>query len=129
MGRFVGEEPVATQIVDAAIAIHRVLGPGLLEFAYVAAMEIELSERGMRFVREAPIHAQYHDRPLGIVYRADLLVENKVLIEAKSVRQIEDIHIAQVLSYLRLSRLSLGLLLNFNVPVMKRGIKRIANNL
>ena len=123
------EDAVATQVVDAVIAIHRALGPGLLESAYVAALEIELSERGLRYQREVPIQARYHDQPLGIVYRADLVVENKVLIEAKSVRQLEDIHIAQVLSYLRLGGLSLGLLLNFNVPVMRLGIKRIANNL
>ena len=121
------EDAIATHVVDAVIAIHRALGPGLLES--VAALEIELSERGLRYQREAPIQARYHDQPLGIVYRADLLVENKVLIEAKSVRQLEDIHIAQVLSYLRLGGLSLGLLLNFNVPVMRLGIKRIANNL
>ena len=129
MGRALDEDAIATHVVDAVIEIHRALGPGLLESAYVAALEIELSERGLRYQREAPIQARYHDQPLGIVYRADLLVENKVLIEAKSVRQLEDIHIAQVLSYLRLGGLSLGLLLNFNVPVMRLGIKRIANNL
>ena len=123
------EDDVAAQIVDASIAVHRAFGPGLLESAYLAAMEIELSERGLNFTRELPIQATYHDRPLGIVYRADLVVEGKVLIEAKAVRDIEDIHIAQVVSYLRLGRLKLGLLLNFNVQVMKRGIKRIANNL
>ena len=123
------EDDVAAQIVDASIAVHRAFGPGLLESAYLAAMEIELSERGLNFTRELPIQAMYHDRPLGIVYRADLVVEGKVLIEAKAVRDIEDIHIAQVVSYLRLGRLKLGLLLNFNVQVMKRGIKRIANNL
>jgi GxxExxY protein len=114
----VTEDAVAAQIVDASIAVHRAFGPGLLESAYLAAMEIELFERGLSFAR-----------PLGIVYRADLVVEGKVLIEAKAVREIEDIHIAQVLSYLRLGQLKLGLLLNFNVQVMKRGIKRIANNL
>jgi GxxExxY protein len=125
----VTEDEVAAQIVDASIAVHRAFGPGLLESAYLAAMEIELSERGLNFVRELPIQATYRDRPLGIVYRADLVVEGKVLIDAKSVRELEDIHIAQVISYLRLSQLKLGLLLNFNVSVMKRGIKRIANNL
>ena len=123
------EDGVAAQVVDAAIAIHRALGPGLLESAYVAALEVELVDRGLQFVREAPIQAHYRSRPLGIVYRADMIVENKVLIEAKSVRTIEEIHTAQVLSYLRLGNFRLGLLLNFNVPIMKRGIKRIANNL
>jgi GxxExxY protein len=124
----VDEDAVAAQIVDAAIAIHRALGPGLLESAYIAALEVELVDRGLQFVREAPIQARYRSRPLGVVYRADMIVENKVLIEAKSVRAIEEIHTAQLLSYLRLGNFRLGLLLNFNVPIMKRGIKRIANN-
>lgn len=123
------EDAVAAQIVDAAIAIHRALGPGLLESAYVAALAIELFDRGLQFDSEAPIHAHYRGRPLGIVYRADMVVENKVLIEAKSVRDIEAIHVAQLLSYLRLGDFKLGLLLNFNAPTMKRGIKRIVNNL
>ena len=123
------EDATAAEIVDAAIAVHRAFRPGLLESAYVAAMEIELSERGLQFAREVPLQASYHGRPLGIVYRADIVVEDKVLIEAKSVREIDDIHVAQVISYLRLANLKLGLLLNFNVPVMKRGIKRIANSL
>ena len=122
------DDAVAAQIVDAAIAVHRALGAGLLESAYVAALGIELSDRGLQFAQEVPVHARYRDRPLGVVYRADLIVDGKVLIEAKSVRQIEDIHLAQVLSYLRLGGLRLGLLLNFNVPVMKAGIKRIINN-
>ena len=125
----VNANAIAAHVVDAAIAVHRVFGPGLLESAYVAAMEIELSERGLLFAREVPLQGCYHGRPLGIVYRADIVVENKLLIEAKSVLGIEDIHIAQVISYLRLANLRLGLLLNFNVPVMKREIKRIANNL
>ena len=124
----VDDEAVAAQIVDASIAVHRALGAGLLESAYVAALGIELSDRGLQFAQEVPIHASYRNRPLGIVYRADLIVEGRVLIEAKSMRQIEDIHLAQVLSYLRLSGLRLGLLLNFNVPVMKAGIKRIINS-
>jgi GxxExxY protein len=125
----VDEDAIATEVVDAAIAVHRAFGPGLLESAYVAAMEIELSERGLAFEVEVPLQGTYHGRPLGIVYRADIVVEGKVLIEAKSVRDLEDIHVAQVVSYLRLANLRLGMLLNFNVPVMKRGIKRIANSL
>jgi GxxExxY protein len=125
----VDEDVIASQVVDAAIAVHRAFGPGLLESAYVAAMEIELSERGLTFASEVPLQGSYHGRPLGIVYRADIIVEGKLLIEAKSVREIEDIHIAQVISYLRLANLKLGLLLDFNVSMMKRGIKRIANSL
>ena len=123
------EDAVATQVVDAAVAVHRALGPGLLESAYLAAMAIEMVERDLKFEQEVAIQARYHDRPLGVGYRADLIVEDKVLVEAKSVRQLEDVHIAQTLSYLRLGGFRLGILLNFNVPIMKRGIKRIANNL
>jgi GxxExxY protein len=125
----VDEDGVATEIVDAAVAVHRALGPGLLESAYLGAMTIEMLERRLTFEREVAVQAQYHGRPLGIAYRADLIVEGKVLVETKSVRELEDVHISHVLSYLRLGGFRLGLLLNFNVPIMKRGIKRIANNL
>jgi GxxExxY protein len=125
----VDEDAVAAQIVDAAVAVHRALGPGLLESAYLAAMAIEMVERGLMFEQEVAVQARHHDRPLGVAYRADLIVERKVLVEAKSVRELEDVHIAQTLSYLRLGGFRLGILLNFNVPIMKRGIKRIANNL
>ena len=125
----VDEQAVSAHVVDAAIAVHRVFGPGLLESACAAALAIEFAERGLFFVCDAPINARYRGRPLGVVYRADSIVENKVLIETKAVRTIEDIHIAQVLSYLRLGGFKLGLLLNFNVPVMKQGIKRIVNDL
>ncbi len=128
-GDVLDEDAVATQVVDAAVAVHRALGPGLLESAYLAAMAIEMVERNLMFEQEVAIQARYHDRPLGVAYRADLIVESKVLVEAKSVRDLEGVHIAQTLSYLRLGGFRLGILLNFNVPIMKRGIKRIANNL
>ena len=120
-------EALAAAMVDAAIAVHRVLGPGLLESAYVAALQIECSERGFESVREAALEATYRGRPLGIAYRADLLVENALIVEVKSVRSIDDVHLAQVLSYLRMARLRLALLLNFNVALMKHGIRRVIN--
>ena len=116
-------------MVDAAIAVHRVLGPGLLESVYVSALGIELAERNIRFEREVAVQGQYRGKPLGIAYRADLLVEGIVLIEAKAVQTLEPVHLAQVLSYLRLSGLHLGYLLNFHAPVMKNGIKRVVNRL
>jgi GxxExxY protein len=128
-GRQVNEDGVSRHVVDAAIAVHRALGPGLLESAYVAALEIELSERQLHFVREAPVQGHYRGKPLGVVYRADLIVENLVLIEAKAVQTLEPIHASQLLSYLRLGRWKLGLLLNFNAPTMKDGIRRIVNQL
>lgn len=123
------EDECARQVVDGAISIHRELGPGLLESAYVAALEIELAERGLRFAREAPIQASYHGKPLGVAYRADLIVESLLLLEVKSVDVLNPVHMAQTLSYLRLGNLKLGLLLNFSVPLMKQGIKRVVNKL
>ena len=115
-GRKVNEEDCAREVVDASVAIHKTLGPGLLESAYVAALEIELAERGMHFVREAPIRAAYHGKPLGVAYRADLIVESLLLVEVKSVDALNPAHLAQTLSYLRLGRLPLGLLINFSAP-------------
>ena len=121
-------EDCARQVVDAAVAIHKGLGPGLLESAYAAALEIELTERELRFTRETPIRAEYHGKPLGVAYRADLIVESLLLVEVKSVDVLNPVHLAQTLSYLRLGNLRLGLLLNFSVPLMKQGIKRVVNS-
>ena len=100
----------------------------MLESAYVAALEIELAERGLQFLREAPIGAEYRGKPLGVAYRADLIVESLLLVEVKSVDVLNPVHLAQTLSYLRLGNLRLGLLLNFSVPLMKQGIKRVINS-
>ena len=121
------EDDAAAQVVDAAIAIHKVLGPGLLESAYVAALEIELSERGLAFAREVPIQAMYRSKPLGVAYRADLVVESSLLVEVKSVSVLSPSHVAQTLSYLRLGGFPLGLLMNFSAPLMKQGIRRVIN--
>ena len=123
------EDEISGHLVDAAIAVHKALGPGLQESAYVAALEIELTHRDLYFEREAPINATYRGQSLGIAYRADLLVRGKVLIEVKSVQSLETIHVAQLLSYLRLGGWKLGLLLNFNTTLMKSGIRRVVNDL
>ena len=123
------ENELAAVVVDAALAVHKALGPGLLESVYVAALAIELTERRLQHEREVAIHATYRDRPLGIAYRADLLVESKLLIEVKATDAIHDAHVAQTLSYLRLLGLRLGLLINFSAPLIKHGIKRVVNNL
>ena len=128
-GRKVDENEAARHAVDAALAVHKVLGPGLLESAYVGALEIEFVERGLRFAREVPIEASYRGQPLGVSYRADLVVESILLIEVKSIASLTPIHLAQMLTYLRLGGLRLGLLMNFSAPLMKQGIKRIANKL
>lgn len=123
------EEEISKEVVDAALAIHRALGPGLLESAYVTALEIECGQRGLEFAREVAINASYLGRPLGVVYRADLVINDLVLVEVKAVQGIDPIHRAQVLSYLRFGRWKLGLLLNFHSQFMKNGISRIANDL
>ncbi len=123
------ENGLAGVVVDAALAVHKALGPGLLESVYVAALAIELTERQVNHEREVAIHAAYRDRPLGIAYRADLIVESKLLVEVKAVEAIHDAHVAQTLSYLRLTGMRLGLLINFSAPLIKQGIKRVVNNL
>ena len=123
------ENELAGVVVDAALAVHKALGPGLLESVYVAALAIELTERQLQHEREVAINAIYRGRPLGIAYRADLVVESKLLIEVKAVDAIHDAHVAQTLSYLRLTNLRLGLLINFSAPLIKHGIRRVVNNL
>jgi GxxExxY protein len=128
-GRKVGEEALSVHVIDAAVTVHRELGPGLLESAYVAALEIELADRNLSFVREAAVQGIYRGKPLGVVYRADLLVENLVLLEIKAVQALDRVHGAQLLSYLRLGNWKLGFLLNFHAPLMKDGIRRVVNKL
>ena len=114
-------------IVGAAIEVHKVLGPGLLELAYEEALCYEFSTRGLSFERQKPLAVRYKGVTLNCGYRLDLLVESLVIIELKAVERLDPIHEAQLLTYLKLSNLWLGLLLNFNVSVMKQGIKRIVN--
>ena len=109
--------------------VQRVLGVGLLESAYSAALAIEFAERGLRFEREAPIIARHKGREVGLAYRADFVVEQAVIVEAKAVDTLIDIHRAQVLSYLRLSGLKLGLIINFHAFPVVKGIQRVVNKL
>ncbi len=118
-------EQVATQIVDAAIAVHRELGPGLLESAYQGCLEYELRSRGLRVVREMSMPVVYRNVKIDCGYRIDLVVEDLIIIEIKSVDGLAPIHTAQLLTYLKLSGLKLGFLMNFNVQLMKDGLKRI----
>lgn len=124
------ENDFSHAIIGAAVEVQRVLGVGLLESAYCAALAVELTERELGFKREVPVTAVYKGRSLGVVYRADFVVEDSVILELKAIDDIADIHRAQLLSCLRLSGLKLGLLINFNTfPVVKRGIHRVVNNL
>jgi len=125
----VTENELSRVIIGAAIEVHKTLGPGLLESAYETCLERELVIRGLKVKRQVGLPLVYKDISCDIGYRVDLLVENKVIIEIKSVEALNDVHIAQVLTYLKLSRCKLGLLINFNVKRLKEGVKRLVNNL
>ncbi len=115
-------------VIGACIEIHRALGPGLLESAYEECLCHELSVAGIKFERQKPLPVRYKEVNLNCGYRLDLVVEQKLIVELKTVESLLPIHEAQLLTYLKLSGLTLGMLINFNVPVLKSGIKRIANN-
>ena len=123
------ENELSKVIIGAAIEVHKTLGPGLLESVYETCLERELVIRGLKVKRQVGLPLVYKDISCDIGYRVDLLVENKVIIEIKSVEALNDVHIAQVLTYLKLSRCKLGLLINFNVKRLKEGVKRLVNNL
>ena len=116
-------------VIGAAIEVHEVLGPGLLESAYEECPCRELSPRNIDFKRQKPIPVIYKGISLDCGYRMDIVVEDRLVLELKSCEKIENIHRAQLLTYLKLSSLKLGLILNFNTPVMKEGIVRLVNNL
>ena len=120
---------LSSTIIGAAIEVHKTLGPGLLESAYEECLCHELSLRGVSFERQKPLPVEYKGTKLDCGYRLDIIVENTIILELKSCEKIEPIHKAQLLTYLKLSGLHLGLLLNFNVPVMRDGIIRIVNEL
>ncbi len=115
---------ITAQIIGAAIEVHRTLGPGLLESAYEACLCVELSERGLRVERQVALPLHYRGKRLDVGYRLDLVVEDEVVVEIKAIDALLAIHDAQLLTYLRLSGKRVGLLLNFNVPVLKDGIRR-----
>jgi GxxExxY protein len=115
------------EVIGAAIEVHRHLGPGLLESAYQACLCRELFVRGIPFECQVPIALDYKGSRVECAYRIDILVDQSVVLELKSVERLEPIHEAQLLTYLRLSGLWLGLLMNFNVKVLKQGIRRLVN--
>lgn len=123
------ENELSKIIVNTAYQIHYELGPGLLESVYEEIMFYELCEQGLRVERQKEIPVIWDDLKMNVGFRADLIVENKVIIELKSVEAIAPVHPKQLLTYLKLTDLKLGLLINFNEPLIKKGITRIANNL
>ena len=121
------ENEIGTIILDSAIYIHRQLGPGLLETVYEAILSRELEKRGLKGERQKPISIEFEGMKFEEGFRADIIVENKVIIELKSIEKINPAHKKQVLTYLRLTGLKLGYLLNFGEALMKDGITRILN--
>jgi GxxExxY protein len=123
------ENQIIERVIGCAIAVHKELGPGLLESSYQACLYYEMLQLEMHVEREKGLPLFYKKTSLDCGYRIDFLVESKLIVEVKAVEAMNDIHLAQVLPYLRLSNCKLGVLLNFNVLLMKNGIRRIANNL
>jgi len=125
----VTENDVAKQIVDAAYRVHTSLGPGLLESAYEAVLAFELENRGLRVARQQAVAIIYHGTRIEMGFRADLIVSDLVIVEIKSVETVAPVHKKQLLTHLRLAGKRLGLLINFNVALIKEGITRIANGM
>jgi len=123
------ENELSAIIVNAALKVHRNMGPGLLESSYQECLSYELNKAGLFIEKEKPLPLIYEEVKLEVGYRVDILVEKKVIIEIKSVEALNDVHLAQVLTYLKLSDCKLGLLINFNVALIKHGIKRVVNKL
>lgn len=119
---------LSEKIIGAAIEVHRELGPGLLESTYEACLAHELNSQGIKAVRQQkqPIH--YKGLEIDEAYRIDVIVEDQIILELKVVDDLNNIHLAQLLTYLKLSGCSLGYLINFNVPLLKDGIRRVVNN-
>jgi GxxExxY protein len=123
------ENILATKIIGAAIAVHRELGPGLLESIYEECLAMELRERGVPFEQQTPVPVVYKGTRVKNNLRLDIWVDRKVIVEVKAVQELHPIHRAQVMSYLKLTNNRLGILLNFNVDLMKEGVDRVANGL
>jgi GxxExxY protein len=123
------ENPISKEVVDAAFKIHTKLGPGLLESVYEVILTHELKKRGLRVQRQLPVPIIWDDIRFEEGYRLDLMVEDKVLVEIKSVEKIDPVHKKQLLTYLRLMDKRLGLLINFNEEVIRTGITRVVNGL
>lgn len=118
-------EKLASIVIDCAFKIHKTLGPGLLESSYEECMYFEIVKRGLKVEKQKALPLIYEEVKMEVGYRIDLIVENKLIIEVKAVEALNDVHLAQILTYLKLSENKLGLLINFNVALIKNGIKRV----
>lgn len=123
------ENELSNKVIGLAIEVHSALGPGLLENAYKECLYYKLMKAGFNVQKEKPIPLVFEEVKLECGYRADILVENKLIIEIKAVEALNDVHLAQTLTYLKVGNYQLGLLMNFNVVLLKNGIKRVVNQL
>ncbi len=123
------ENELSQIIIGSAIKVHTALGPGLLESAYEECLYYELMKEGLKVEKQKALPIIYEEIRLEVGYRLDLIVEDKVIVEIKACEGLNDVHLAQVLTYLKLSKVKLGFLINFNVSKVKDGIKRVVNNL
>ncbi len=118
-------DAVARQVVDAGLKVHKALGPGLLESAYEHCLTHELRSRGLTVARQIPLPITYEGLQLDAGYRLDLMIEDSIIVEVKSVEALTRLHEAQIVTYLKLSKRRLGFLMNFNVPLFKQGVRRL----
>jgi GxxExxY protein len=123
------ENELSKIVFDAALKVHHKLGPGLLESAYEECLYYELNKTGLIVQKQKPLPLVYEEVKLEVGYRVDIMLENRLIVEVKAVDALNDVHLAQLLTYLKLSNCKLGLLINFNVTLIKKGIKRVVNNL
>lgn len=123
------ENELSKLVFDSGLKVHKTLGPGLLESAYEECLRFELQKLGLKVEKQKALPLVYEEVKLDAGYRIDLLIENKLIIEVKAVEALNDLHLAQILTYLRLSNCKLGMLINFNSVYFKDGVKRVVNGL
>ena len=121
------EEEISKIVFECALRVHKVLGPGLLESAYEECLFYELKKTNLKVEKQKPLPLTYEEVNLEVGYRIDIIIEDKFIVEVKSVEALNDVHLAQLLTYLKLSDCKLGLLINFNVKLLKDGVRRIIN--
>lgn len=122
------ENEISRIVIESALKVHRALGPGLLESAYLECLTYELAKTQLHIENRKSLPLIYLDVKLNAGFRVDIMIENKFIVEVKAVESISDLHLAQIITYLKLADCKLGLLINFNVPLLKQGLRRIANN-
>ena len=121
-------DQISSVVIEEAIGIHRELGPGLFETVYETVLAGRIEKRGLRAERQVPVPIEFDGHAFGAAFKIDILVENSLILEIKSVEQLSKVHAKQVLTYLRLTKQPVGLLLNFSAPTMREGIRRLVNN-